>query len=71
MGLRITSPDFPTVSDPLAANSVDNPPGPGRAYSLLNGNRTLSTPLDSVAQTDFFLGQQNSRSLLEKVIGQL
>jgi len=71
MGLRITDALGGVVIDPFAANSVDNPPGPGRAYSLLNANRRLSSPFDSVNQTDFFLGQQNSRTLLEKVISQL
>jgi hypothetical protein len=72
MGLRITQVYDPAagVFDPLAANSVDNPPGAGRAYSLLNTSRNLSDPFDSVNRTDFFLGQQQSRSLLEKVLNQ-
>jgi hypothetical protein len=72
MGLRVTDAYPPQTGpfDPFAGDSVDAPPGPGRAYSLLAVNRNLSSPFDSVNRTDFFLGQQNSRSLLEKILSQ-
>jgi hypothetical protein len=73
MGLRITEAYEPTTStfDPMAANSVDNRPGAGRTYSLPGFDRSLSDPLDSVNRTDFYLGQQNARSLLDKVLNRL
>ncbi|HYE62458.1 MAG TPA: hypothetical protein VD997_10710 [Phycisphaerales bacterium] len=73
MGLRVTEAyDANTNTfDPFAANAVDERPGNGRAYTLPNFNRFLSDPFDSVNRTDFYLGQQNARSLLDKVLNQL
>jgi hypothetical protein len=74
MGLRITNPNpvgTGSLFDFTAANSVDNQPGPGRAYSLVQGPRVLSSPFDSVSRTDFFLGRQDARSLLEQYLSQL
>jgi hypothetical protein len=74
MGLRITNPNpvgAGSTFDFMAANSVDNQPGPGRAYSVSGANRTLSNPFDSVNRTDFFLGSQNARSLLDTILNQL
>ncbi len=74
MGLRITNPNpvgTGSTFDFTAANAVDNQPGPGRAYSVSNQPRSLSSPFDSVNRTDFFLGQQNARSLLETVLNQI
>jgi hypothetical protein len=73
MGLRISQNNAASATsfDPFAANSVDNRPGTGRAYSIDNTSRGLSDPFDQVTRTDFFLGHQNARSLLEKVLQQL
>jgi len=70
MGLRVTESNQlnSTSFDPLAANAIDDRPGTGRAYTLPNFNRFLSDPFDSVNRTDFYLGQQNARSLLDKVL---
>jgi hypothetical protein len=73
MGLRIAEAYEPTTTtfDPMAANSVDNRPGAGRAYTLPGFDRNLSNPFDSVNRTDFYLGQQNARSLLDKVLNRI
>jgi hypothetical protein len=72
MGLRVTSEnDFGGAAvsfDFMAADAVTTQPGPGRSYVLSNANRILSTGFDSVDRTDFFLGRQNSRSLLDRII---
>lgn len=75
MGLRLTQ-DNPTganlttttIFDPFAANSVDSRPGSGRSYTITNALRNLSNAVDSVSGTNFFLGQQRSVSLLDKVL---
>lgn len=68
LGLRISAENTGTFFDPLAADSVDNNPGAGRAYSLPGFNRSLSNNVDSVPRTNFFLGNQNARSLLDRII---
>ncbi|MFA6047049.1 MAG: hypothetical protein WC718_18860, partial [Phycisphaerales bacterium] len=70
VGLRITSINGTgaTSFDPLAADSITIRPGTARSYSLSNANRFLSTNFDSVTRSDFFLGRQNARSLLDQVI---
>lgn len=70
VGLRVSADngDGVTAFDPTAADSVENQPGQGRAYTLPNVNRSLSSSFDTVTRTDFFLGQQNVRSLLDRVI---
>lgn len=69
MGLRISAENGGAAAvDPMAADSVENRPGEGFAYTLPNVNRPLSGALDSVTRTDFFLGRQNVRSLLDNVI---
>jgi hypothetical protein len=57
-----------TSYDPMAANSPSLLPGTGQAYSLSNQRRRLSTDLDSIANTNFFLGNQNAVSLLDQVL---
>ena len=73
LGLRITSNNAPgnAIFDPFASDAVSNVPGAGRAYSLLNGSRQLSDNVDSVPRTNFFLGNQNSLSLLDRIIGRI
>lgn len=70
VGLRISDVNAPAGQffDPFAANSVDTRPGIGRAFTIPAFNRSLSTSFDTVQRTDFFLGQQNARSLLLRVI---
>jgi hypothetical protein len=43
-------------------------PGPGGSYTLSGVARDLSSPFDTVTRTDFGLGQQNARSLLDKIL---
>jgi hypothetical protein len=76
MGLRITTDNNITTAtlgagfDPFAADSVQATPGQNRAYSLSQTPRALSG-VDSIEDTDFFLGQQDSRSLLDKILGRI
>ena len=70
MGLRVTE-DIVTGSttfDPMASNSPESLPGTGRAYSLSNTRRRLSTGFDTITNTNFYLGNQNAVSLLDKVL---
>ncbi|CAG0989639.1 hypothetical protein PHYC_02216 [Phycisphaerales bacterium] len=70
VGLRISDENGQGAAffDPMASDSVQTSPGAGRSYSLPNFDRALSGSLDSVTRTDFFLGRQNVRSLLDNVI---
>ena len=70
MGLRVTDNIAATATsfDPMAANAPENVPGAGRAYSLSNTRRRLSTDFDGITNTNFFLGNQNAVSLLDQVL---
>lgn len=70
VGLRITGNNGTAVTtfDPLAADSIVNRPGSARNFTLSNTSRQLSTNFDTVTNSDFFLGRQNARSLLDQVI---
>jgi hypothetical protein len=70
MGLRVTDVIATTATsfDPMAANAPENLPGAGRAYSLSNTRRRLSTNFDGITNTNFFLGNQNAVSLLDQVL---
>lgn len=70
VGLRVSGNNGTgaTTFDALAADSITNRPGAGRGYTLPNFNRLLSSNFDAVTRTDFFLGRQNARSLLDQVI---
>lgn len=68
LGLRISAENTGLFFDPLAADAVDNNPGTGRAYTLPNFNRSLSNNVDAVPRTNFFLGNQNAGSLLDRII---
>lgn len=76
MGLRVTADNNITTAtlgagfDPFAADSVQGTPGQNRAYSLSQTARALSG-VDSIEDTNFFLGQQDSRSLLDKILGRI
>lgn len=72
MGLRITSPNGTGGSrDVMGSDSVGNRPPAGSSYVISGASRSLSTPFDAVTRTDFFLGRQNSLSLLDKVLGRI
>lgn len=70
LGLRLTSDNGAGANsfDLFAADSVANTPSPNQQYSIPTIDRVLSSPLDSVDSTDFWLGRQNSGSLLEKIL---
>lgn len=70
MGLRITGDNGITgpAFDLLAANSVVGPPGPGSGFVVSPFARTLSSPFDSITNTNFYLGLQNGFGLLNKYI---
>lgn len=68
VGVRTTADNAGNVFDPFAANSVNNQPGPGLSYSLLNTGRNLSDSFDSITRTNFFLGRQNAFTLLDSVL---
>jgi len=72
MGLRISeetgaNPIPPTFAS-TAADAPENLPGTGRAFALSNVLRDLSNGVDSVNNTNFFLGGQNEFSLLNRVL---
>ncbi len=73
MGLRMSTANTALAGqfDFQASNSVGGIPGPGRAYSFPTAGRDLSSPFDSIADTDFFLGRQDSRSILDRVLGRI
>jgi len=73
MGLRISENNGQGAGtyDPFAADSVENRPGPGLAFSLPTQSRFLSEAVDTVDRTNFFLGQQNARSLLDRVLNNI
>lgn len=68
MGLRFTTAFDPTqdVYDVQATNSANDTPGDSGQYEFVRGDRRLSAPApaDTVDDTDFFLGYQNSAALL-------
>ncbi|MFO0834839.1 MAG: hypothetical protein U0638_07700 [Phycisphaerales bacterium] len=70
MGGRITSnySSQATLLDLMGANSVVGVPGTGQSYTVSNQSRNLSDTSDSVEATNFFLGLENTRSLLSKFI---
>lgn len=71
LGLRISANNTGTTFDFQASNSVIGQPGPGRSYAFPTGARDLSAPGDNTDDTDFFLGRQDSRSLLDKILGRI
>lgn len=69
LGLRITGGDQAGTANPdiMGSGSVENRPA-GGSYVLSNVNKLLSGTLDEINRTDFFLGQQNAVSLLDKLL---
>jgi len=70
LGLRLTGDlGFNTpFFDTLAADSVVNVPDEGQQLIIPTLDRSLSDPFDSVDSTDFWLGEQDSGSLLERIL---
>lgn len=67
LGLRITDTDTSATPDVMNSAAVDVRPT-GAGYTLSNVGRLLSGTLDQITRSDFFLGQQNSASLLDKLL---
>lgn len=68
MGLRVTGNDNGATNDIFAADAVAEIPDSNENYAVPAISRVLSTNFDSVNTTDFWLGRQNSRGLLDKVL---
>lgn len=73
LGLRITANDDEVFTtnpkfDIMSAGGVIATPGTLNTYELSNQNRFLSTGFDTVTTTDFYLGQQNAKSLLDQIL---
>ncbi len=70
MGLRLTNGGN-TLTDPFditAANSVVDVPSASDQFSYPTLDNLLSGRFDSIGDTDFFLGSQNSGSLLDQFL---
>ncbi len=67
MGLRLTALDFDSVpaQDTMSSSSVFFG---GGGTALLSTSRALASPFDVQDDTEFFLGEQNAVSLLDKLI---
>ena len=73
LGLRITAADNNTNTtnpkfDIMSDSGVFAPPGTGFNYEISNQNRFLSGVGDTIDTTDFYLGQQNAKSLLDQYL---
>ena len=70
LGLRTTAPTGPGASvDVFAANSPGNLPSGD--YIIPAFARPLSTRFDQLDDTQFFLGQQSSQSLLDSILSRI
>lgn len=69
LGLRISN-SYGTVADAdiMAANSVETIPGLDQPYRYSNTSRLLSSSVDPIDDTNFFLGRQRSVSLLDRIL---
>ncbi|MBX3365751.1 MAG: hypothetical protein KF912_00365 [Phycisphaeraceae bacterium] len=69
LGLRISN-NFTTSADAdiMASNSVQNIPGLAQPYRYSNANRLLSSSIDPIDNTNFFLGRQRAVSLLDRIL---
>jgi hypothetical protein len=70
LGLRSTGSAFaaPQV-DLFSSSSVAETPTLGGRYVIPGFARPLSTGFDSISDTNFYLGVQNSGSLLDRILG--
>lgn len=69
LGLRISN-SYGTVADAdiMAANSVQTIPGLDQPYRYSAASRLLSSSIDPIDNTNFFLGRQRSVSLLDRIL---
>lgn len=70
MGLRISSnaSQVANVNDITAANSPSLDVSGGQTFGFVDQVRALSFEGDSISDTDFFLGRQNSADLLNLIV---
>lgn len=69
LGLRTTFVTGPSTSvDVFAANSPSVLPTGGGQYAIPSFARPLSSRFDPLSDTQFFLGQQTSQSLLDQIL---
>ncbi|HYE02261.1 MAG TPA: hypothetical protein VD963_03395 [Phycisphaerales bacterium] len=68
VGLRLTGVAPPVQFVPVMAANSPEIQAPGVTYTFINGARVLSTHYDIIADTDFYLGLQNSVALLNRII---
>jgi hypothetical protein len=69
MGLRIADTNTQgTALDPMGSDSVFVTPEQGQTYVLTNTLRDLSSSFDSTQRENFFLGQQRTFGLLDRII---
>lgn len=70
LGLRLNADDLATnpAFDFQAANSASVFAGFERNFAFPTADRQLSSGFDSVSDTNFFLGRQNTVSLLDKIL---
>lgn len=66
VGLRSLDPNNAPANDVMAADSVINPPA--GVYRFSNQNVNLSANFDNLPDTNFFIGQQNSVDLLDRIL---
>ena len=72
LGLRTTFTQFPgTAIDVFSANSPSNLPTGGGDYIIPAFARPLSSRFDALDDTQYFLGVQNSRSLLDSILSRI
>ncbi|TVS03377.1 MAG: hypothetical protein EA423_08605 [Phycisphaerales bacterium] len=68
MGLRVTANNAPGGVDVLAANAPRLPPPNASFFQIPTLDRALSNSFDSVENTIFWIGRQNSGSLLDRIL---
>lgn len=68
MGLRVTANNTPGGVDILAANAPRLPPPNASFFQIPTLDRALSNSFDSVENTIFWIGRQNSGSLLDRIL---
>lgn len=68
MGLRVTSNFGPGGTDVQAANAPRLPPPNASFFQIPTLDRALSNSFDSVENTIFWIGRQNSGSLLDRIL---
>ncbi len=66
VGLRTLDDASAPATEPMGATSVENVPG--SPYRFSNATVNLSANFDALADTNFFLGQQSSGDLLDRIL---